>query len=154
SVAVEELHAQLALGRVEVHEQMPAAESDRPRRQRARRRRRRHALHSWRRSVVHRGEPVAPQGGEARTAHARRARPRPPLATAHEEVESIADYQAAAACRLDVRPVPRTDRLRHVEKRAAVGTMPVEAVAAEADADVVRLLAHVALAAKDREEAE
>ena len=77
ALAIEHLDAQLAVRRIEVDEQMAAAEPDRPRGQRARRRRRLQALDAAAGGrMIHRRETVAAQRGQAGAADAGIARSR------------------------------------------------------------------------------
>ena len=69
-------------------------------------------------------------------------------------MQTIADHEADTACRLHVGPVPVALTLGHADERITRRTRPVKAVAAEADAQIVGLLAIGRLAAEDREEAE
>src|SRR5262249_19099192 len=55
------------------------------------------------------------------------------------KVELVADHQAAAARRLDVAPVPVPLSLGDADERPPLGPMPVEPVAAEAEANLVDL---------------
>src|SRR4030095_15844465 len=61
---------------------------------------------------------------------------------------------AAATGRLHVRPIPAVRLLGNREKRVAIGTMPVEAVTAEAERDLVDLFARVRFASPDRKQPE
>src|SRR5436305_239624 len=81
-----------------------------------------------------RARPLA--GGVARFLLVRRAHP-----AAVIEVELVADHQAAAARRLHVAPVPIALLLGDGDEWPAVGPVPVETVAAEADAHLVGLWA-------------
>src|SRR4051812_26825376 len=67
-------------------------------------------------------------------------------------MQAVADNHAASSRRLNVRPVPGSHAFGYTEKRTAIRTVPVKAVTAESDADVVRLLPVVAFAAEHCEE--
>src|SRR5262249_24708302 len=141
-VLVQHLRPQFA-SNVRVHEQVLAAELHRPCRQRA-----------PRRAGIHRGEAVPAEQRQARATDARVWRtllPRPPAAV---EAQLLADDQATAAGRLDVAPVPVTVILRHADEGSVVRPIPVEAVAAEAVADLVRLGPVLRLASPDAKQAE
>src|SRR5262249_56638718 len=100
---------------------------------------------------IHRSEAVAAQQGQPRGAHAGRRRAPDARPAADVEVKPIADDQAAAPGRLDVAPVPVAVLLRNGDEGSMVGPVPVEAVAAEADADLVGLGPIVRLPAPDGE---
>src|SRR5205807_1930183 len=111
------------------------------------------------RAGVERGEAVAAQdrqagaaAGVAGSALARRSGPATVV-----EPQLVPHDEAAAACRLHVTPVPVALVLGHREERPALRPVPVEAVAAEADADLVRLRParrDVLVAAPDGEQAQ
>ena len=74
------------------------------------------------------------------------------LAPAHVEVQPVADHETPAARRLHVAPVPVAAALRNRNERGPLRPRPVEAVAAEAQANVVRLLAMQRLSPVHREQ--
>src|SRR5665213_1518580 len=104
--------------------------------------------------MIERHEPVAPKRCETSRADARIRSVRDAMPPAHVEIQPVADDQAATAGRLHVRPVPVAEMLGDGQERIAIGPRPVKAVAAVADADVIRLFADKTLASKDREQAE
>ena len=75
-------------------------------------------------------------------------------AAAYIEVQLVADDHAAATCRLNVAPVPVAGAFRYADERIARLARPVKSIAAEAEADVVRLFAIALLAAIDGEQPE
>ena len=138
AVLVEDLGPKLAVVGIHVDEQILAGEADRARGQ--------HARFG---AGVHRGEPVASDGGQAGCVGAWCPVFRP---AADVEVELVADDQASAAGRLDVAPVPGPVGFIHPGEGTAVGPVPVEAVAAEAQEDLVPLGSHTAVSLPDGEQ--
>ena len=86
--------------------------------------------------------------GETRRATSRHARARHAFTAADVEMQPIADHETHAAGGLHVGPVPVALAIRHRDERLMRGPRPVKAVAAEADAQIVRLLAIGRLAAE------
>jgi hypothetical protein len=152
AACIEDLDANLS-GCIRVDEEVPALESQRPCDQ-ARSIAANFSRHPCRPLIAHRREAVAPQRRQPGAAPAGKIRALNALAPADVEIQSIADDRAAAARGLHVGEVPIALFFRHADEGVARRSVPMEAVAAEADADVVGLFARALLAAVDGEEAE
>src|SRR5262249_23619461 len=137
---VQDFDAQFALARIDVDEKMSALEAHGSRRQSA-----------FVLVCIHRGEAIPAQDCQARASHAGRRRAPDASPAADVKVEPVADYQAAAAGRLDIAPVPVAVLFRNRDERAMVGPVPVKPIAAETDAHLVRLGPIFRLSAPDRE---